>query len=140
MSSSYPSFRAFLFKSEHMTVASADERVSAIARPLPELDPVTMAICFGAHPMAIGNLFRWLYPFMVPFGLLARSKICRYQDDMIPRSQNRIGKACALVAATLILPALAYSQSQKPPPQNPPNQNGNPQQTPNQNGNPQNPK
>jgi hypothetical protein len=30
---------------------------------------------------------------------------------MHPRSQNRIGKACALVAATLILPALAYAQS-----------------------------
>src|SRR5262249_8055689 len=38
------------------------------------LDEVAQQFCFGAHPMAIGNLFRWLYPFMVPFGLLARSK------------------------------------------------------------------
>jgi len=41
---------------------------------------------------------------------------------MHPRPQNRIGKACALVAATLILPALAYAQSQNPnqgPGQNP---------------------
>ena len=42
------------------------------------------------------------------------AKICRYQDDMFPRSQNRIGKACALVAATLILPALAHAQTSNP--------------------------
>ena len=31
---------------------------------------------------------------------------------MFPPSQNRIGKVCALVAATLILPVLAYAQQQ----------------------------
>jgi hypothetical protein len=29
---------------------------------------------------------------------------------IIPRFHNRIGKVCALLAATLILPALAYAQ------------------------------
>ena len=43
---------------------------------------------------------------------------------MLPRSQNRIGKACALVAATLILPGLAYAQSQNGTTQNGTTQNG----------------
>jgi hypothetical protein len=51
------------------------------------------------------------------------AKICRYQDDMFPRLQNRIGKACALVAATLILPALAYAQNQNGTTQNGTKQN-----------------
>ena len=46
---------------------------------------------------------------------------------MLPRSQNRIGKACALVAATLILPALAYAQSTT---QNGTKQNGTKQNVP----------
>ena len=48
---------------------------------------------------------------------------------MFPRSQNRIGKACALVAATLILPALAHAQT---------NPNGTTQNTTTQNGTKQN--
>lgn len=39
------------------------------------------------------------------------AKICRYQDEMFPRCQNRIDKACALVASTLILPILAHAQN-----------------------------
>jgi hypothetical protein len=38
------SFLAFLFKSAQTTVAPDDDRASAMARPLPELDPVTVAI------------------------------------------------------------------------------------------------
>jgi hypothetical protein len=49
---------------------------------------------------------------------------------MLPRSQNRVGKTCALVAATLILPALAYAQSQNGTTQNGTKQNGTKQNVP----------
>ena len=42
---------------------------------------------------------------------------------LIPRFHNSIGKACALVAATLILPALAYAQNQNGTTQNGTKQN-----------------
>jgi hypothetical protein len=46
---------------------------------------------------------------------------------LIPRFHNSIGKTCALVAATLILPVLAHAQQngtkQNNPPQNGTNQN-----------------
>ena len=53
---------------------------------------------------------------------------------MFPRSQNRIGKACALVAATLILPALAHAQTNP----NGTTQNTTTQNTTTQNGTKQN--
>jgi hypothetical protein len=40
---------------------------------------------------------------------------------LIPRFHNRVGKVCALLAATLVLPALASANP------NGTNQNGNPQ-------------
>jgi hypothetical protein len=43
----------------------------------------------------------------------------------VPRFHNRIGKVCALVAATLILPVLAYAQSQGNQGQNQNNQGQN---------------
>jgi hypothetical protein len=72
---------------------------------------------------------------------LVSGKYADIRMDMLPRSQNRIGKACALVAATLILPILAHAQNPTNP-NNPngSNQNHNPQNSPNQNHNPQNPK
>jgi len=49
---------------------------------------------------------------------------------MFPRCQNRIGKACALVAAALVLPLLASAQPGQNPDQGP---GQNPNQGPGQN-------
>jgi hypothetical protein len=43
---------------------------------------------------------------------------------MFPRFHNRIGKACALVAATLIVPALAYAGNSQGQNNNNQGQNG----------------
>jgi hypothetical protein len=44
---------------------------------------------------------------------------------LIPRSNNRIGKVAALVAATLILPVLAYAQNNQGQNNNNQGQNNN---------------
>jgi hypothetical protein len=44
-------------------------------------------------------------------GIEVRDKYLHPDEMMHFRRQNRIGKACALIAATLILPVLAYAQT-----------------------------
>jgi hypothetical protein len=61
-------------------------------------------------------------------GRIGNNRQINSKTIMTPRPQNRIGKVCALVAATLILPVLAYASQNGT--NNPPNQNGNPQNVP----------
>jgi hypothetical protein len=63
-------------------------------------------------------------------GIEVRDKYLHLNEMMHFRCQNRIGKACALVAATLILPVLAHAQNPNGTNQNGTKQNGTNQNVP----------